>query len=184
MSSSPHSSASAPAAGTPVDQQTHFEIERFLIREARLLDQERLHEWLTLLAADVRYQLPVQEVRYRDDTRPVGTGTGTYIYDDDLALLTMRVQRMDTGLVWFENPRTSNRRLITNIDAEWSDKAGEVDVYSTFLTYRNRRQSDEAWLVGAREDRLRNTDQGWKLAKRLVLLDQRVVQDKNLHLFL
>ena len=143
-----------------------------------------MHEWLQLLTADIRYQLPVQEVRYRDDTQPIGTGTGTYIYDDDLALLRMRVERMDTGLVWFENPRTSSRRLITNIDAERSEIDNEVDVYSTFLTYRNRRQSDQAWLVGAREDRLRKTDQGWKLAKRVVLLDQRVVQDKNLHLFL
>ena len=175
---------SSTEAGQPVDQQTHFEVERFLIREARLLDQERLHEWLALLAPDIRYQLPVQEVRYRKDTKPIGSATGTYIYDDDYRLLEMRVKRMDTNMVWFEDPKTSNRRLIANIDAEWSDTDDEVDVYSTFLAYRNRRQNDETLLVGAREDRLRKTDEGWKLAKRVIVLDQRVVQDKNLHLFL
>jgi len=177
-------STASTQAGQPVDQQTHFEIERFMVREARLLDQDRLHEWLELLAPDIRYQLPVQEVRYRKDTGPIGSATGTYIFDDDYKLLEMRVNRMDTNLVWFEDPKTSSRRLITNIDAEWSKQAGEIDAYSTFLTYRNRRQSDETWLVGAREDRLRKTDQGWRLVNRVILLDQRVVQDKNLHLFL
>ena len=184
MTGQPEPTAISAKTGEPVDQQTHFEIERFLTREARLLDQERLHEWLALLAPDIRYQLPVQEVRYRNDTKPIGTGTGTYIYDDDYALLEMRVKRMDTGLVWFEDPKTASRRLITNIDAEWSDLENEVDVYSTFLAYRNRRQNDETWLVGAREDRLRKTSQSWRLAKRVILLDQRVIQDKNLHIFL
>ncbi len=93
-------------AAQPVDQQTHFEIERFMVREARLLDQDRLHEWLELLAPDIRYQLPVQEVRYRKDTQPIGSATGTYIFDDDYKLLEMRVNRMDTNLVWFEDPKT------------------------------------------------------------------------------
>lgn len=184
MSNNAAENSASNQPGQPVDQQTHFEIERFLIREARLLDQERLHEWLALLTPDISYQLPVQEVRYRKDSQPIGSATGTYIYDDDYRLLEMRVNRMDTNMVWFEDPKTSNRRLITNIDAEWSDSADEVDVYSTFLAYRNRRQNDETLLVGAREDRLRKTDQGWRLAKRLIVLDQRVVQDKNLHLFL
>ncbi len=171
-------------AGQPVDRDTHFDIERFLVREARLLDQERFHDWLALLTPDIRYLLPVQEVRYRKDHKPIGTATGTNIYDEDYSLLEMRVKRMDTGLVWFEDPKSSARRLITNIDAEWSQSPDEVDAYSTFLVYRNRRQRDETWLVGCREDRLRRTESGWKLAYRKILLDQRVVLDKNLHVFI
>ena len=173
-----------PRAGEPVDRDTHFAIERFLVREARLLDQERLHEWLALLTPDIRYRLPVQEIRYRKDRKPIGSATGTNIYDDDYRLLEMRVRRMDTGLVWFEDPKSTARRLITNIDAEWSAREDEVDVYSTFLVYRNRRQRDETWLVGCREDRLRLTGAGWRLAERTILLDQRVVLDKNLHVFI
>lgn len=184
MSGSVERSVNSTRAGQPVDRDTHFDIERFLTREARLLDQERFDEWLQLLTADIRYQLPVEEVRYREDTKPIGSATGNFIYDDDYALLEMRVKRTDTGLIWFENPRTSSRRLITNIDAEWSEQEDEVNVYSTFLTYRNRRQSDETWLVGGREDRLRRTAAGWRLAHRLIRIDQRVIQDKNLHLFL
>ena len=73
MTGQPEPTPISTKTGKPVDQQTHFEIERFLTREARLLDQERLHEWLALLAPDIRYQLPVQEVRYRNDTKPIGT---------------------------------------------------------------------------------------------------------------
>jgi ethylbenzene dioxygenase subunit beta len=183
-SSNAPQNTSASSAGRPVDRDTHFDIERFLVREARLLDQERFHEWLALLTPDIRYLLPVTEVRYRKDQKPIGTATGTNIYDEDYSLLEMRVKRMDTGLVWFEDPKSSARRLVTNIDAEWSHNDGEVDAYSTFLVYRNRRQRDETWLVGCREDRLRRTASGWKLAYRKILLDQRVVLDKNLHVFI
>jgi 3-phenylpropionate/cinnamic acid dioxygenase small subunit len=31
------------------------EVEQFLYREARLLDERRFHEWLELLTEDIRY---------------------------------------------------------------------------------------------------------------------------------
>ena len=175
--------ARATQAKGPVDRDTHFDVERFLTREARLLDQERFHEWLEMLAPDVRYVLPVREVRYRSDQKPIGTGTGANIYDASWRDLELRVKRLDTGQVWFEDPGNYARRLITNIDAEWSENPDEVDVYSSFLVHRNRRQRDQSWFVGGREDRLRLVDGQWKLAYRLILIDQRVTLDKNLHLF-
>jgi ethylbenzene dioxygenase subunit beta len=172
------------AGSADVDRDTLHGIERFLIREARALDEERFHDWLAMLAPDIRYLLPIREVRYRKDTAPIGTATGTNIYDEDYAQLEMRIRRLDTGLVWFEDPRNSVRRVIANIDAVWADAPDEVQAWSNFIVYRNRRQRDETWLVGAREDRLRRADGTWKLARRTITLDQRVVLDKNLHVFL
>ncbi len=40
------------------------EVEQFLYREARLLDERRFHEWLELFADDVRYWMPVRMSRY------------------------------------------------------------------------------------------------------------------------
>ena len=34
------------------------DVEQFLYREARLLDERRFREWLELFAADVRYWMP------------------------------------------------------------------------------------------------------------------------------
>ena len=41
------------------------EVEQFLYREARLLDERRFHEWLQLFADDVRYFLEILGARYR-----------------------------------------------------------------------------------------------------------------------
>jgi ketosteroid isomerase-like protein len=36
------------------------EVEQFLFREARLLDQQRLDEWLALFAEDATYWVPLE----------------------------------------------------------------------------------------------------------------------------
>ena len=39
------------------------EVEQFLYREARLLDERRFHAWLALFTDDVRYWMPVRSTR-------------------------------------------------------------------------------------------------------------------------
>jgi len=171
-------------AGQSVDQSTHFEVERFLVQEARALDEERFHDWLdNMLTKDISYQLPTQEVRYRRDKKVLGNSQTTYLYNDDFGMLSMRVGRLDTGIVWAEDPRVRNRRIISNIDAHWSEVDGEIDVRSAFILFRSRMQRDQATHYGIRMDRLRKEGGQWKLASRVITLDQRVVLDKNIHCF-
>src|SRR5260370_36642387 len=40
------------------------EVEQFLYREARLLDERRFHEWLALFTADVHYWMGARANRY------------------------------------------------------------------------------------------------------------------------
>ena len=40
------------------------EIEQFLYREARLLDERRFHAWLELFTDDLRYWMPGRSNRY------------------------------------------------------------------------------------------------------------------------
>jgi len=171
-------------AGQYVDHNTHFEINQFLTREARALDEERYHEWLEkMVAEDVIYQLPTEEVRYRRDKKVIGTSQTTYLYNDNYDVLGMRVARFDTGLLWAEDPPVRIRRYITNVDAQWSDTPDEVTVYSNFIVYRSRGQRDDSTMYGKRLDTLRRADGYWKLAKRVITLDQRVILDKNIHCF-
>jgi len=171
-------------AGQSVDQSTHFEVERFLVKEVRALDEERYHDWLGgMLTKDIIYQLPTQEVRYRKDKKVLGNSQTTYLYNDNIDMLGARIARLSTGIVWAEDPRVRNRRIISNIDAEWADVEGEVNVRSAFILFRSRMQRDQATHYGIRMDRLRKEEGQWKLASRVITLDQRVVLDKNIHCF-
>ncbi len=168
-----------------VDRDTLFEVERFLIREARMLDEERFREWWqTQLTEDIHYVLPVREIRMRANRQPIGSNPGAFVFNDNHQMLDMRIRRLETGLVWMEDPQNYIRRFISNIDAAWADVDGEVDAWSNFIVYRNRRQRDETVVWGTKQCRLRKVDGQWKLAGRTILVDQRVVLDKNLYFFL
>ena len=63
------------------------------------------------------------------------------------------------------------------------DSARELDVSSRFLVYQNRVEYETYSFVGRRHDTLRLTDQGWKIAKREILLEQSILLAKNLTTF-
>ena len=54
---------------------------------------------------------------------------------------------------------------------------------SRILVYRSRLADELDIFVGRREDVLRQVNGGWKIARRTVLLDQNVLQAKNLTIF-
>ena len=60
----------------------------------------------------------------------------------------------------------------------------EVTVRCRFLVYRNRVETETDLLVGKREDVLRRVDGRWKIARRMVILDQSVLLAKNLTFFI
>ena len=59
----------------------------------------------------------------------------------------------------------------------------EVDVFSRFLTYQNRCEYEQYLFVGDRKDRIRRTEQGWKLCRREIRIHQNVLLAKNLSIF-
>jgi ethylbenzene dioxygenase beta subunit len=74
-------------------------------------------------------------------------------------------------------------RIITNVEVEATDTADEFLVRSKFMIFRGRRDKDIASHAGWREDILRQTPQGLRIARRTVHLIERVVMDKNLNMF-
>jgi 3-phenylpropionate/cinnamic acid dioxygenase small subunit len=65
-----------------------------------------------------------------------------------------------------------------------SSAPSEVTVRSRFLVYRNRVETETDVLVGKREDVLRRVDGSWRIARRVVVLDQSVLLAKNLTFFI
>ena len=172
------------------------EVEQFLYREVRLLDERRFHEWLAHFTDDVRYWMSSRSTRYPKSSKAI-TILDPHRYteeelarDDDLAILDEtketlrgRIARLDTGMAWAEDPPSRTRHIIANIEVEPGDAASELTVYSNFMVYRSRSETEQDFYVGARQDVLRRVDGEWKIARRKITLDQNVLLAKNVSIF-
>jgi 3-phenylpropionate/cinnamic acid dioxygenase small subunit len=172
------------------------EVEQFLYREARMLDDRRFHEWLTLFTDDVRYWMAARTNRYPKSSKAISIlDPDRYVEDDvgrenELAILdetketlTGRVARLDTGMAWAEDPPSRTRHMISNIEVEPGDVDTELRVYSNFIVYRSRAETEQDFYVGARQDVLRLVEGEWKIAHRKLILDQNVMLAKNVSIF-
>jgi 3-phenylpropionate/cinnamic acid dioxygenase small subunit len=172
------------------------EVEQFLYREARLLDDRRFHEWLTLFTDDVRYRMTGRSNRYPKSSKAIAIlDPERYVEDDlvredELALLdetteslSARVARLDSGMAWAEDPPSRTRHFVANVEVEAGDNDSEVTVYSNFLVYRSRAETEQDFYVGSRRDVLRRVAGAWKIAQRRLVLDQNVLTAKNISTF-
>jgi len=167
-----------------VDMALCHEVEQFLYHEAALLDERRYHEWLDLFTEDTRYWMPIRSTRLRGQEATELTGEGEHAYfDDDKHLLAMRVEKLDTGYSWSEDPPSRTRHLVTNVRVRSGEREGDVRVDCCFIVYRTRLALDEDLWVGRREDLLRQVDGSWRIASRKIILDQTVLKSKNLSSF-
>ena len=172
------------------------EVEQFLYREARFLDNRRFSEWLELFSNDLRYWMPTRSNRYPVNSKAISILDGSRYEDDEvsgddeLALmdetkdtLERRVARLGTGMAWAEDPPSRTRHIITNIEVEPGDTADLLRVYSNFVMYRNKGEVDQDFYVGSREDSLRREAGQLRITSRRILLDQNVLLAKNLSNF-
>jgi biphenyl 2,3-dioxygenase beta subunit len=160
------------------------EIEQFLFREARLLDDRGFHEWLELFTEDVRYWMPTRTNRlpHERDREVAGPDELAY-FNDTLDMLKARVDRLDSGMAWAEDPPSRTQHLVTNVQAEETGTPGEYEVTSLFLLYKNRLERETDIFCGTRYDTLRRVGDDLKIARRKIVLAQNVVMAKNLSVF-
>jgi 3-phenylpropionate/cinnamic acid dioxygenase small subunit len=166
----------------PDDAAAAAVAQRFLIREARLLDDDRFADWLGLLAPGIAIRVPVRQ------TRTVGPASEfsatTFHLDEDRYSLEMRVARLATDYAWAENPRSRCRRFVSNVDARFRTPA-ELAVDSYLLLYRTRGDGGvHEMLTGRREDVLVDAGAGFHLLARTVYLDQTTLPISSLSVFL
>lgn len=160
-----------------------WELEQTLYREARLLDEERLSEWLDMTSADVVYQMRLTSRRFRKDrAAPLAVGAG-YIFNDSRERLALRIKRLQSGYVWAEDPPNHVRRQVTNVEVLAAEKADERIVHSVISIHRSRIDSQTRSLVAGRRDVWRKVGDHWVLASRDIGLDHSTVPDTNLNIF-
>jgi 3-phenylpropionate/cinnamic acid dioxygenase small subunit len=169
----------------PVSIEVHHEIEQFLCREARMLDNEMLRDWLsTMLDPGIRYQLVIRDERFRKDKSP-DEAREIMPFDDDYNILDLRIRQFETGLQTMLDPAQRMFRIISNVEAFHNDEEGEFTVLSYGIVSRFRRQYEHESSVYGREDVLKRGDDGkLRLLSRRIQLGERVVRNKNLLFFL
>ncbi len=163
-----------------VDNDTYLAIQRFLYREAAILDRRDYRGWISLLTDDVIYRVSAQVNRDAD------IGPLPYaIIDETAARLKARLEQVaNAKLTHAENPPTLTRRMVSNVLATSGDRDNEFMVMSNVLIFRTRPEMPEgALFAGERADVLRRVNGTLLIARREVVLDHAVLQGNISTLF-
>lgn len=168
----------------PVAVEDTRAVEAFLLREARLLDNECWDEWLQSLSETIHYWMPGIENRRREDKSGPYRLEHMAFFDDGMRDLQRRVARFKQPSAWAENPPTRNVHLISNIEVFAGEQEGELIAFSCFMNIRSRGLDESHQLVGRREDVLRREADGLKLFKRKILIPNAMLLCKNINTFL
>ena len=176
--------AQRPANAKPVDDALYRRVCEFYYDEADLLSARDYKAWFPLLAEDVHYKVGFPEFYEGGMRRQVGIGNP--YFDDDIHSLKVRIGLYtEPGKTTAENPPAKLRHFVTNVRADQTGDPGEYRVRSNVLVYRIRYTEAQPFLLsGARTDLLRRSGDGFKLAQRVVDIEQASIQAPNLSFFL
>jgi len=144
------------------------EVEDLLYREAALLDEWRLEEWLELLTDDATYQVPPTDV-------PEGDARNTlFIVADDAIRIRSRVKQLLDKSAWAENPHSRTRRMISNVRVLGAD-GDDILVTANFIVNRMRYENADIY-VGRYNYRLVRHQGSLKIRERRVILDNEALR--------
>lgn len=138
-------------SGPPTEQ----ELGRFIRREARLIDERRLEEWLELFTDDAHYWVPATP------GQPDPLNHNSLAYEDKL-LLQLRIERLKSPRAYSQRPPSRCLHVMQESDIETVD-AGRGEfltrtpfVYTETRGNESQRYAAIAWhtLVWA-DERLR-----------------------------
>jgi 3-phenylpropionate/cinnamic acid dioxygenase small subunit len=115
------------------------ECDRFLVHEARLLDDARFDEWLALFTEDAHYWVPSEP----NQESPFETVSLIY---DDRRLLETRVRRLGSPRIYSQEPRSRTSRIVANVAIETVNGAtGTCVVRSKFMMLEFRRNEQRVF---------------------------------------
>lgn len=140
------------------------EVEEFLYREAQMLDDWRLTEWLALFTEDAVYQVPTTNLAA--DASP---DTNLFFIADDRFRLGERVSRLGKRGAHAEFPHSRTRHMVTNvlIDGRAGD---ELAVSAAFAVHRFKEGNADLY-VGQYRYRLLASDGRLRIRQKRCQLD-------------
>lgn len=139
-----------------VSNETQRAVERFLFRQAEILDDRRWDEWLALFTEDGRYWMPTHEAQQ------VGDGVPN-IFWEDIDLMTVRIGRNTHPHAWSQSPPNRLSHVVSNVIVKSEDPdTGNLVVGSRFhcseyLRYEQRQ------FAGKYRHELAKTADGYRI---------------------
>jgi len=166
-----------------VTPQLQLALEQFYYREARLLDERKYQQWLTLVHPEISYVMP-SRINVQVDNRQRGQeqmislerelegadSLGCPLREESYVHLMVRVERAYKINSWSENPPARTRRIIGNVE-QLTCQGDEHRVLSNFHLHYARPGSANAVYSGQRRDTLVASEGGFQIRQREVILD-------------
>lgn len=144
------------------------EVEDLLYKEAALLDDWRLEEWLELLTDDAVYEVPPTDV-------PEGDARNTlFIIADDAVRIRSRVKQLLGKSAWAESPHSRTRRMIGNVRVLGAD-GDRIHVTANFAVHRMRYESVDTY-IGRYDYKLVRVGKDLKIKERRAVLDNEALR--------
>lgn len=149
------------AAPVVFDGALAAEVMATLVGEARLLDRRQFDTWYDLWAEDAAFWVPLHQNHH--PARDQG------LIMDDHRRLRERVWRMHDTSAWALVPYAQTVRMVGGVEA-WPVPQSSADVIATSaITITHERTGKVTVLAGRQIHRLRRTDDGWMIVRKILL---------------
>lgn len=144
-----------------VEFRLQRQVERFLYREAELMDSHQFDEWLALWSEDCLYWMPSPESE-KDAVHNVSV-----IYDRRKDL-EHRIGRLRGRFAFAQQPKSRLTRVLSNI-VVGEEQGGQVTVTSKFVLGELRQHRTNV-LFGVNEHSLRRFGEGFQIVQKKVTI--------------
>jgi 3-phenylpropionate/cinnamic acid dioxygenase small subunit len=161
-------------------QVTRAEVEAFVYREMRLLDERRLEEWGALFTEDGIYWLPIGPGK--------DPGTEPVILCDDAVQRTVRIHQLIKYTHYSQDPPSRLLHFASNLEFERGAAEDEVRIGCNVLIHELRPGDFQELQIGlgqartlaARCEYRVRINGAWRIAEKKVLLLDRDSPVSNL----
>ena len=116
---------------------------RFVVREARLLDEKRFDEWYELFTEDAYYWVPAAP----GQTDPLSHNSLAY---EDKLLLRLRIERLKSPAAYSQKPPSRCHHLLQASEVERADDAkGEYVLRTPFIYTETKGEESQRYAATA-----------------------------------
>jgi len=172
------------ATGPLCEPLAQVELAAFLFVEAEALDDRRYDDWLALVTEDFSYQVPVP-VLHDNPVDPSFDPRALLIDETRQSLMDFWFARLQENLyeiAWGDHPPVRQRRFVSNVRAR---AVGDGFVVRSNLRLRMIRQfARSGELTAERFDRVVRDEGGLRLASRVAVLDDLILESPQVRVVL
>jgi 3-phenylpropionate/cinnamic acid dioxygenase small subunit len=152
----------SPAAGgiTGIDRE---QFERFLIHEARLLDDREFEDWMALFTEDGLYWVPSTQ----GQPDPYNQAS---LFFDDQQLMKTRIERLRHPRIHIQSPPSRCNHMISNVLVEEADEAAGTYLISSSMMMGEYRLDVQRFFMGRQFHRLVREGDSFRISLKRVNL--------------